>query len=192
VTAIDFSEVFIGHARDAEKLEPLGIVYHIGSAVELPFADESFDFATSFMCFMDVPETDKVLSEAYRILRPGGFLQFSICHPCYDTPHRRLLRNEEGEAYAVEVGGYFRNREGDVTEWLFGAAPKEAKAGLPKFKTPIFTRTLSQWFNMLVDTGFTLERVGEPTASDETVKECPDMQDTQIVAYYLHIRVRKT
>jgi 2-polyprenyl-3-methyl-5-hydroxy-6-metoxy-1,4-benzoquinol methylase len=192
VTAIDVSEVFIGHAREAEEKEPLDIEYKVASAVELPFPGESFDFATGFMSFMDIPETEQVLSEAYRILKPGGFLQFSICHPCYDTPHRKLLRNEEGEAYALEVGDYFRNREGDVTEWLFGAAPKEVKAGLPKFRTPIFTRTISQWFNMLVDTGFTLERVGEPRPSDEAVKECPDVQDAQVVAYYLHIRVRKT
>lgn len=34
------------------------------------------------------------ISEAHRVLKPGGFLQFSICHPCFDTPHRRNLRDE--------------------------------------------------------------------------------------------------
>ena len=60
-----------------------------------------------------------------------------------------------------------------------------------KFRTPRFTRTVSQWLNFIVDTGFHLERVEEPRPSDETVRECPDVQDAQVVAYFLHIRARK-
>jgi SAM-dependent methyltransferase len=159
--------------------------------VELPFADGTFDFATGFMSFMDIPETDRVLAEAYRVLKTCGFLQFSISHPCFDTPHRRNLRNANGLTYALEVGDYFRDLDGEVTEWLFGAAPPEVKQGLPKFKTPRFTRTMSHWLNLLIDTGVRLERVEEPRPSDETVSACPDMQDAQVVAYFLHVRVRK-
>jgi len=191
VTAVDIAEVFIMHARELEEKEPLGIDYLVASAVELPFPDAGFDFATGFMSFMDILETDRVLSEAYRVLKPGGFLQFSITHPCFDTPHRRNLRNEHGITYAIEVGEYFRNLNGKVTEWLFGAAPPEAKAGLPKFKTPRFTRTLGQWLNLLIDTGFILERIGEPRPSDATVRTYPYVQDAQGVAYYLHILGRK-
>src|SRR6476661_5018446 len=56
VTAIDIAENFIAHARRTEAGEPLGIDYRIASAVELPFEDASFDFATGFMSLMDVPE----------------------------------------------------------------------------------------------------------------------------------------
>src|SRR4030042_5773344 len=152
--AIDIAEVFIEHARQAEEGEPLGIDYRVASAVELPFADATFDFATGFMSFMDIPETDRVLADAYRVLKPGGFLQFSIPHPCYDTPHRRNLRDVNGLTYAIEVGDYFRNLDGEVTEWLFGAAPPHVKQGLPKFRTHRFTRTVSQWLNLLIETGF--------------------------------------
>ncbi len=191
VTGIDIAENFIGHARQAEADEPLGIDYRIASAVDLPFGDRSFDFATGFMSFMDVPETDLVLAEAFRVLKPGGFLQFSICHPCFDTPHRKNLRDEGGTTYAIELGDYFRNLEGDVTEWLFSSAPAEAKAGLPKFRTPRFTRTISQWLNMLIDAGLRLERLSEPRPDDETVRACPALQDAQVVSYFLHIRARK-
>jgi hypothetical protein len=34
------------------------VIYRVASAVDLPFADVPFDFATSFMSFMDIPETD--------------------------------------------------------------------------------------------------------------------------------------
>jgi len=191
VTAVDISEIFIRHARELEEKEPLGIDYQVASAVELPFPQASFDFATGFMSFMDVPETDWVLNEAYRVLKPGGFLQFSIVHPCFDTPHRRNLRDEKGVTYAIEVGDYFRDLDGKVTEWFPGAAPPEATEGLQKFKTPVFNRTISQWLNLLIDAGFLLERVEEPRPSDETVQACPEVQDAQVVAYFLHIRARK-
>ncbi len=191
VVAIDIAETFIGHARRMEGQKSPGIRYQTASAVDLPFADASFDFATGFMSFMDIAEIDRVIAEAYRILKPGGFLQFSITHPCYDTPHRRNLRDESGVTYAIEVGDYFQNLEGEVTEWLFGAAPPEAKAGLPKFRTPRFTRTLSEWLNLLIGSGFLLERVEEPRPNEETVRVCPDIQDAQVVAYFLHVRVRK-
>jgi SAM-dependent methyltransferase len=137
------------------------------------------------------PETERVVSEAHRALKPGGFLQFSITHPCFDTPHRRWLRNAKGLVYAIEVGDYFRNLNGEIAEWIFSAAPPTATAKLPNFKTPRFTRTLSEWLNLLIDVGFVLERVGEPRPSDEAVRKCPNVQDAQVVAYFLHVRVRK-
>src|SRR5204863_5544033 len=165
MVAIDIADLFIAHARRVEAQAPLGIDYRVASAVELPFADATFDFATGFMSFMDVPETGRVVAEAFRVLKPGGFLQFSITHPCFDTPHRRNLRGPDGRTYAIEVGNYFRHLDGEVTEWLFGAAPPHAKQGLPKFQTPRFTRTISQWLNLLIETGFRLERLAEPRPS---------------------------
>jgi SAM-dependent methyltransferase len=191
MTAADISEVFIGYAQQAEADEPVGIDYRVASAVELPFADATFDFATGFMSLMDVPETDRALAEAFRVLRPGGFLQFSILHPCFDTPHRRNLRDSTGRTYAIEVGDYFLGRDGEIDEWLFKAAPPDAKRGLRKFRLPHFSRTLGRWLNLLIETGFLLERVEEPWPSDEVVAAHPDLQDAQVASYFLHLRVRK-
>lgn len=191
IHAIDIAEDFLAFAQQSEAEAPLGIAYQHASAVKLPFQDASFDFATAFMSLMDIPETAQVLAEAYRVLRPGGFLQFSITHPCFDTPHRRNLRDAEGTTYAIEVGDYFRNLDGEISEWLFGAAPAELKQALPKFKIPRFTRTLSQWLNLLCETGFQIERLAEPCPSEAAVQAHPGLQDAQVVAYFLHLRVRK-
>lgn len=45
--------------------------------------------------------------------------------------------------------------------------------------------------NLLIDTGFLIEHLGEPRPSDEAVRAAPFIQDAQVVAYYLHMRVRK-
>src|SRR5215813_9434587 len=77
LTAIDISQVFIQYAKQEEARAPQHIDYQVASAVAVPFTDTSFDFAVAFMSLMDIPETERVLAEAYRVLRPGGFLQFS-------------------------------------------------------------------------------------------------------------------
>ena len=191
VTGVDIADVFTRHARAAELRAPLGIDYLVASAVDLPFHDGAFDFAVCFMSLMDMPALERVLAEIRRVLRPSGFLQFSIEHPCFATPHRRNLRAPNGRTYAFEVGDYFRKLDGDVSEWTFSAAPPEARRGLRSFRVPRFTRPLSEWLNLLIDTGFLIERTAEPRPSDETVRAMPRLQDAQVLAYFLHVRVRK-
>jgi ubiquinone/menaquinone biosynthesis C-methylase UbiE len=191
MTGIDISRNFVNYAREAEAGHSLGIRYEIASAVELPFESATFDFVAAFMSLMDISETERVLAEVFRVLKPGGFFQFSIIHPCFDTPHRKNLRDETGYTYAIEVGGYFRGREGEVEEWIFHSAPPEARERLPLFRIPVFMRTLSSWLNRLVEADFVLERFGEPYPGDEAVQVRPGLQDAQIVAYFLHIRARK-
>src|SRR5207249_2074191 len=129
--AIDISPTFVRHARAAPA--PVPICYAIASGQRLPLASASFDFATAFMSLMDMPQPEQALRETSRVLKPGGFLQFSIMHPCFFTPHRRLLRDGQGREYALEVGGYFDGTI-RVDEWLFSAAPPEVKARYPKFR----------------------------------------------------------
>jgi len=131
----------------------------------------------------------QVVSDSLDIL--GGFLQFSILHPCFNPPHRRVLRDEDKLAYAVEVGDYFVDARGHIDEWSFSSAPEVVRQRLPKFKVPRFHRPLAEWVNLLLDTGFTLERLAEPNPSFALVNEHAALQDAQVVAYFLHVRVRK-
>ena len=140
---------------------------------------------------MDLPDPAPALKEIHRVLRSGGFLQFSITHPCFMTPYRRLLRTPERKPYAMEVGRYFESGGGRIDRWLFSAAPAEAKFGLKPFETPFFHYTLAEWLNALVSIGFVLEEVAEPHADDGTARRVPEVEDTRVVAYFLHMRCRK-
>ncbi len=168
MTAFDISETFIGQAQKAESESPLGIRYQLASAHHLPFADETFDFATSFMCLMDMPEPERAIHEAFRAIKPGGFLQFSITHPCFQTPLWNWVRDENGKKLGVICGEYFDQKPGRIAEWIFGTVPSELKETLRQFKIPIFDRTLSEWLNALLDTGFQIERLTEPRADEKT------------------------
>lgn len=68
IVAIDASLQALGvcrrNAPDAPAIN--------GSAVELPFADDSFDFAISLGVLHHLPDTDGAIGEIRRVLRPGA------------------------------------------------------------------------------------------------------------------------
>lgn len=81
--AIDVAQTFVRLAAERERAQPQSIQYAVASAVEIPYAAGTFDFATATMSLMDVPEFAVALQEIHRVLRTGGFIQFSISHPCF-------------------------------------------------------------------------------------------------------------
>ncbi len=191
MTAIDIAEVFIGHARDAETAAPLGIDYQLADGTALPFTTNRFDFATAFMSLMDMPEQDKGLAEAARVLKPGGFLQFSILHPCFVPPVRKTLRRMDGTTRAIEISDYFRRVDGDIDEWKFNGAPIAERHSVEPFRIPRYHRTLSDWVAMIVAAGLHIEAFGEPMASEDVAKAVPAVEDTRVAPIFLHVRARK-
>ncbi|AMJ59081.1 class I SAM-dependent methyltransferase [Bosea sp. PAMC 26642] len=191
MTAVDIAPTFVRHARDTEAAAPLGIDYRLGDGTALPFADATFDFATAFMSLMDMPRQDRALAEAARVLKPGGFLQLSILHPCFTPPYRKVLREADGTVRAVEVARYFDGIDGEIETWRFGAAPAEVKAAAEPFRVPRFHRTLSEWVALIVAAGLTIEHMAEPCIDAETALSHPYLADTRVAPLFLHIRVRK-
>lgn len=191
MTGIDVSEIFIKYAKEHEQQENLDIDYYLSSASDLPFEDASFDFAMATMSFMDIPEQKTSIKEAYRVIKQGGFFQFSISHPCFFTPKWKWITDNNGKRLGVLCGDYFRKLNGEVEEWIFSSAPEHITKNMRKFKIPRFTMTLSEWMNCLIKTGFTIAELCEPYADDELAKKIPEIADTQIVSYFLIIRAVK-
>jgi SAM-dependent methyltransferase len=189
--AIDVAPTFIRYAREAEPAAPLGIVYLVADATGLPFATGSFDFATAFMSMMDMADHGAALCEAARVLRPSGFLQFSILHPCFVPPHRRVLREPDRRTRAIEVGGYFDATDGRIDTFRFENLPEEERQKTEPFRVPRFHRTLSGWVDLIVGAGLVIERFGEPRVSEEVAKAEPALEDTLVAPLFLHIRARK-
>lgn len=61
-----------GVARYSRRLSQLHVVR--GDSERLPFRDDSFDVVTCSHSFHHYPHQDRVVSEMYRVLRPGGRL----------------------------------------------------------------------------------------------------------------------
>ncbi len=187
MTALDLAPSFIKAAQESELREPLGISYQLGNAEELPFEDDSFDFLTAFMSLMDLPDQQGVFAEAKRVLKPGGWLQFSISHPCFGPPIRYWINDDNGRHYALAVGDYFRHTDGEIEQWIFSRTPQELKERLTDFQVPRFHRPLSWWLNTLINSGFAIEEMVEPQVSDELFRE-HHLQSSRIIAEFLIIR----
>ncbi|MFJ5368153.1 class I SAM-dependent methyltransferase [Bosea sp. CER48] len=191
MTAIDIAPTFIRHAREAEAATPLGITYLESDGTALPFADESFDFATAFMSLMDMHRQDLGIAEAARVLKPGGFLQFSILHPCFAPPNRKVLRDAQGMVTGLLISEYFSDPAGAIEVWRFGAAPEREKATSEPFRVPVFHKTLSEWIAFIVAAGLTIEHMAEPRIDAETAEREPYLADTRMAPLFLHVRARK-
>jgi len=78
VTAIDQSTEMSKIAKDKAEKEKVNIDWKIADAHSLPFANETFELVISVTAieFMENPKA--VLSEAFRVLKPGGRLVIGV------------------------------------------------------------------------------------------------------------------
>lgn len=74
VVGLDFSEGMLAVGRKRVAQSPYASLIELvwGNAMELPFADNSFDGITMGWAMRNVPDIARVLQEALRVLRPGG------------------------------------------------------------------------------------------------------------------------
>ena len=59
------------------------------------------------MALMDGPDFAAAACEAHRVIAPGGFLCFSILHPCFITPDVSWVRTDNGGYAGLRVAKYF-------------------------------------------------------------------------------------
>lgn len=192
MTGTDVSTTFVKHCRDFESDDKAiqSITYLVASANKLPFFDQSFDFVVSTMVLMDLDDLDGSLKEIHRVLkRDGGFFQFSIVHPCFQTPGMRWVLDEHGNRISMEASRYFE--EGRIDdEWMF-TAPEQISSSFKPFKVAHFHRTLSSWMKLLIETGFSLELLNEPTPDDASIQKYPPLACMRSIPLFLHMRWRR-
>ncbi|MBB3590497.1 2-polyprenyl-3-methyl-5-hydroxy-6-metoxy-1,4-benzoquinol methylase [Rhizobium sp. BK529] len=183
MTGIDLSERMIGHARKAEEENPLGIAYKVASySADTGFAEGSFDAVVSTMALMDGPDFEGAMRQAFRLTRPGGFLAFSVLHPCFITPGLAWQRNETGIATALCVSRYF-DHASFTEEWRFGSRPADEEVKL--FAVPRFPRTMSDYLNAIAAAGFRIRKIGEPQPSSEICEASPRFARWRDLAAFL-------
>lgn len=79
VTGIDLMEWHAEEAasRAAKRGLSDNTSFHAGNAVDLPFAASTFDVVWSQDAWCHVPEKEKVVNEAARVVKPGGYVAFT-------------------------------------------------------------------------------------------------------------------
>lgn len=75
VVGLDFSEKMLAIAQRKKEelgLDQMELVW--GNAMQLPFADNTFDYATIGFALRNVPDILQVLREMKRVIKPGGMV----------------------------------------------------------------------------------------------------------------------
>jgi ubiquinone/menaquinone biosynthesis C-methylase UbiE len=90
-TALDFNAAMLAHA--VPRGAGLEIDFVLGDSMWLPFADARFDYVVLHLIVVVVHEPQRCLSEALRVLKPGGtiILFDKFLHARQRAPLRRLF-----------------------------------------------------------------------------------------------------
>ena len=109
VIGVDFSEPMIKKARtNAEKLGFNNVEFRYGDIEDMPISDQVADVVVSNCVLNLVPNKAAVLSEIFRILKPGGHFSISDVVLVGELPQ---ALQEDAEMYAGCVSGAIQKSE---------------------------------------------------------------------------------
>lgn len=153
VVAFDASEKMLGIAR--ERLGDKATMFRadLGQPLDV-LEDESFDVVLSALALDYVEDWGATFREFHRLTKPGGVLVFSGEHPC--STFVRYVYRGKGNYFETELVGM---------EWTgFGE----------KVYVPSYRRSLGAAINPLLRAGFVLDRLLEPTPTEQFRQADPE------------------
>ncbi len=151
VTGIDLTPDYVETARRISDRLGVKASFVVGSALDLPFDDNSFDVATLLHVGMNLPDKQRLFAEVARVLRPGGaFAVYDVMlfgrHPAFPVPWSSepatsFLAAPEVYLAAAEAAGFaleHRASRGEVAKAFFAEMQRRmAEDGPPVVGLPI-------------------------------------------------------
>ncbi|MEK4289211.1 MULTISPECIES: class I SAM-dependent methyltransferase [Paenibacillus] len=175
VIGVDISEKMLQQARD--KTNDPAITYIQLPIEDIDFTSEQFDVVLSSLAFHYIESFAAICRKVHAFLKPGGSFIFSVEHPIFTS-------REEQDWYSDE--------QGKRLHWPVDHYQSEGLRET-KFLTENvikYHRTISTYFNDLIEAGFTIKAVKEPKPSEEMSND-PWMKDEERRPMFLIISAVK-
>jgi len=148
---LDLSWRQLQHSRRIDQETGVSVPSVLGTATQLPFADDSFDVVfCSFGALQFVADIEAAVHETARVLRPAGRFAFSITHPT-----RWMFPDDPGPDGLTASQSYW-----DRTPYV------EIDDDSGQVSYVEHHRTLGDWVALLTGAGFFLEQLLEPEWPD--------------------------
>ena len=144
---------------------------HVQAEVaRLPFVDGVFDAAVTCLVLEHVLEFLEAVEEISRVIRSDGRFVLVLNHPAMQTPESGLIFDHVAEPPTR----YWR-----ISDYLLESSHfEEVDKGI---FLPFEHRPISKYINTLIESGFTIERLYEPTLSERHIGETPELASIRFI-----------
>lgn len=166
VTGLDISDEMIQLAKSKQD----NVNYVVSSASDMScLQDASFDYVVC-LSMMNIDDLPKTFSEISRVLKKTGYFVMSTAHPCFfGRPGRKIIKLPDGR-HGIFVNHYFAD---EPSVESYGSPTSDAKG--ETFQTITFPYKVSDYMNALIESGFVIQKVLEPKASDKELLADPEV-----------------
>jgi len=147
----------------------------VADAAALPFRDDIADLVTSFMTLMDTDDFATAVSEAGRVLRPGGRYCIAIVHPLAES------------GCFLEDGSFLIDRP-YLQVWRY---PDELHRQGIEMTFHTEHRPVGSYARALEDAGLVIEAIREPMPDITMAAEQPSEERWRRIPNFLMLRARK-
>jgi ubiquinone/menaquinone biosynthesis C-methylase UbiE len=121
VVGFDIDDSAIQYAR--ENFTKDNIEFNIGDAMDIRYPKNSFDVVICAQVYEHVPDTDKLMAEIHRVLKPGGVCYFSagnrlaVKEPHYNLPFLSVMPKYFADRYIKITGKGTSYYEKHLSYW---------------------------------------------------------------------------
>jgi len=159
VVGVDPSRAQLSNAIGAGA----GPLYVLAAGESLPFRDGAFEAVACCLVIEHATDPDRVLSEAVRVLAPGGRFVLLVNHPSFQGPGSGLVDDQILKETYWRVGPYLKEQ----------VALEDVGEGV---RLRFAHRPLGRYVNPLVELGLALTRLEEPSPPEAFLEESIDIE----------------
>lgn len=161
VLGYDLSEKMLAKAKTLGSDDL--IEYQISDLEILKLPENTFDLVYSSLTLHYVERVPELLGTIFQSLKTKGHFVFSVEHPIYTAATDAVwMINEAGEK--IWPVNHYQQEGLRETNWLTNGVMKQH-------------RTLGTYLNLLIETGFRIERVEEWGPSEEQLLAMPELAE---------------